>query len=370
MTKNTSEKETETEVETGKGTHRNATSFSSFNILALGLLALIALLVLVGGVFLNTKFNTMSENIRTGFANNSPVSVTNKENNEIIAYNFFGPYVSDEEPYVSSGKYLWMERVSVSQDRDAQGVLRSWDAVEQELRYSPSDIGAYGLAQFGNYLDSGEERHLEGARVQADWLIENMDPDSGLLVGNLSVLVPGTDDVLKAPWYSASAQGYACSLFVRMYVQTGDQNYQEAAILSAKPLGQYLSGKGLVRDFYGHPFFEEYPTQAPTFGLVGHMVALVGLYDVWQSFDDSNARAWYEKGVVTLEYVLPFFDSKGLSLSHLGHLFREQASPALESTLNHKSAIAYLEIINQSENSKRISYYISQWIEYVNGPIK
>jgi hypothetical protein len=367
MTENSSRKEAEKSKTVAQ---KQTTNFSSFNILIICLLALITLLVLVGGVLLNTKFNTMSENIRTGFANDSQVTVVNKESNEIISYNYFEPYKSNEEPYTSSGKYLWTERVPVSQDRDAQGVLMSWDAVEQELRYSPSNIGAYGLAQFGNYLDSGEERYLEGARVQANWLIESMDPDTGLLVGNASLLIPGTEDVLEAPWRSASSQGYACSLFARMYAQTNDQKYQEAAILSAKPLGQYLSTGGLVRDFYGHPFFEEYPTQASTFGLVGHMVALVGLYDVWQLFDDQNAHAWYEKGFATLEYALPFFDSKGLSLSHLGHLFREQTPPALVSTFNHKSAIAYLEILNQNEDSKRISYYISQWTEYVNGPIK
>jgi cell division protein FtsL len=372
MIENNSKKkiEKETEKEKEKNIQKHATRFSGFNIFVLYLLVLIVLLGLVGGVFLNTKFNTLSENIRTGFANDSQVSVVNKENNEIISYNYFELYKSNEELYTSSGKYLWTERVPVSQDCDAQGVLMTWDAAEQDFKYNPSKIAVYGLAQFGNYSDSGEKEYLEGARAQADWLIENMAPDSGLFVDSLSVVVSGTNDILEAPWCSASFQGYACSLFARMYAQTDDQKYREAAILSTKPLEQDLSENGLVRDFYGHPFFEEYPTKTLTFGLVGHMVAMVGLYDVWQLCDDSNARIWYEKGVATLEYALPFFDSKGLSLSHLGHLFKEQTAPALVSTSNHKSAISYLEIINQQENSKRISYYIAQWIEYVNGPMR
>jgi hypothetical protein len=363
------ERECEKESWEKRDAPKPAESASGFPVLTLYLLVLIVLLGLVGGLFLNTKFNTISENIRTGFANDSQVSVMNKENNEVISYNYFEPYESDKESYSSSGAYRWMERVPVAQDRDEQGVLMSWDATEQDFKYRPDSIASYGLAQFGNYINGGESEYLKGARTQADWLIEHMAPDTGLLVSDIAITVPGTSAVLEAPWPSASSQGYACSLFARLYAQTGEQKYREATILSAKPLERNLEANGLVRDFYGHPFFEEYLTQAPTFGLVGHMVATLGLYDVWQVLDDSDARVWYEKGVATLEYALPFFDSKGLSLSHLGHLFREQTAPALVSTYNHKSAISYLEIINQEENNKRISYYITQWTEYVNGPL-
>ena len=169
---------------------------------------------------------------------------------------------------------------------------------------------------------------------------------------------------MKAPWSSAMAQGQVISLFSRMYHISKDKTYLAAAQLAMKPLTIDVKDGGLCADFFGHPYYEEYPTIPASYTLNGFMFTLIGLHDLYSISNDKQAKQLYNDGVETLGYCLPFYDSTGISLYHLGHL-TEKNLPLHTSEKYHNIHVAQLKIINQFENNATFMYYSERWENYV-----
>jgi len=94
------------------------------------------------------------------------------------------------------------------------------------------------------------------------------------------------------------------------------------------------------------------------------MFTLMGLQDLYSITGDTQAKQLYDKGIETLEYVLPFYDSVGISLYHLGHLM-DKNLPVHYSEKYHIIHIYQLKILNQIEKNETIEYYANRWESYV-----
>lgn len=114
-----------------------------------------------------------------------------------------------------------------------------------------------------------------------------------------------TTQTLKAPWYSAMAQGYALTAFVRLAEYTGEPRWTTAAratfeamtLAPAKdrPWVTWVDGDRNL-------WLEEYPRPGVTDServLNGHGFAVYGLYDYWQLTGDRRAVALISGGVAT-----------------------------------------------------------------------
>jgi hypothetical protein len=87
---------------------------------------------------------------------------------------------------------------------------------------------------------------------------------------------------MQAPWYSGLAQGFALSLFTRLYELTGDDVYKTAAqttFASFLVAGPLQSPWVADVDSGGHLWLQTYPGSTSACVCNGHMVATLALYD-------------------------------------------------------------------------------------------
>jgi heparosan-N-sulfate-glucuronate 5-epimerase len=192
-----------------------------------------------------------------------------------------------------------------------------------------------GLGCYERWLRGEGEEWLAGARAAADLLREAQAPTGGW-VHRMSY--PHTFDV-RPPWVSALSQGLGASLLVRIYAETGDDRYAEAALRALRPLSVPSSEGGVCALLDGRPFPEEYPTDPPSFVLNGGIYGLWGICDVGVGLRDAEVTRAFEESVDTLAANIDRWDTGRWSLYDLyRHRVRNVASPAY-----HKLHIMQLE---------------------------
>ncbi|MFA7074915.1 MAG: D-glucuronyl C5-epimerase family protein, partial [Endomicrobiaceae bacterium] len=227
---------------------------------------------------------------------------------------------------------------------------------EKKAEYNPVTISQYGLNNYGFYILYNDESYLKIAIKQADYLVEMQDKENGNFYYYFDYFVYGTDETLKSPWISAMAIGNILSLYSRIYSVTKDQKYIDSANLALKPLRMEVSEGGLVSYFDGHKFYEEYPTTKGNFTLNGFMFTLIGLYDYVTVTGNAVAKKLYDEGLETLKYVLPYYDSAGISLYHLAHLYYPNQA-AYYNRKYHVIHIAQLDLFYQIDGSEIFKHY-------------
>ena len=106
---------------------------------------------------------------------------------------------------------------------------------------------------------------------------------------------------LKKPWLSALSQGQALSVLVRAYQETRNDNYREAGQRALRVFSVPVAENGILAKWQGLDYFEEYPSETPSFVLNGFIVALWGLWEFHLISNGTEAKACYEAGLHTLE---------------------------------------------------------------------
>ena len=130
---------------------------------------------------------------------------------------------------------------------------------------------------------------------------------------------PGAEE-LKAGWYGAMCQGQAISVLVRAFHQSGDDKYLQAAEEAVKVFSIPSSGGGVKAVFLDkYPWYEEYPTNPPTFILNGFMYSLLGLFDLKSVSSKNMVASLYKSGIESLAALLPLYDSGASTFYDLRH---------------------------------------------------
>ena len=170
-----------------------------------------------------------------------------------------------------------------------------WNHVSAQARYGLDNVNAYRAS------DSAADRavYLARAEVQAQRLI-----DRSVAMGDAWLhpysYVWGS---MQPPWYSALGQGYALSLFIRLYELTGDASYKTAADATfASFLDAGPTETPWVSDVdpSGHLWLQEYPGSASECVFNGDMVAALGLYDYYRVTADPRALALFRGAATTV----------------------------------------------------------------------
>jgi D-glucuronyl C5-epimerase C-terminus len=250
--------------------------------------------------------------------------------------------------------------------------------------YNPGTVAMCGLGEYNyyfvtrNWVNKGArppedaDARLAYAVAVADWLVQTQERSSGKWYYHYMYPVGGTEEILEPPWASAYAQGVAMSLLTRVYRSTFKRTYLEAAIRAARPLRKDVAAGGLRADLFGHPFYEEYPTQPPTFALAGFMDTLLGLYDLRETLREGGEEATaafrdvetlYEQGLATLEYALPFYDLGTSSAYHLGHLTHPPRAVS-SFPAYHPRHVAVLRLLHSITGRAKILFYAKLWGTY------
>jgi heparosan-N-sulfate-glucuronate 5-epimerase len=161
-------------------------------------------------------------------------------------------------------------------------------------------VAQSGLGCFERYLAGEGEVWLAAATERANHLMQDQHRDGPQAGGFLHRQPLPHTFALRPPWISAMAQGEGASLLVRIFQETGDERYAEAARRALLPLSVDAVAGGVRTLLDGRPFPEEYPTQPPSLVLNGAMFTSWGLHDVGVGLNDQSARTAFEQAVDTL----------------------------------------------------------------------
>lgn len=244
-------------------------------------------------------------------------------------------------------------------DRGGIPLLNYHGKVGQQ--YNPIAIAQYGLGHYNLYKKNGDRDNFEIAKRQADWLVNNLEGNQR----NAKVWMHHFDwesrDLLKAPWYSALAQGNGISLLTRLYLETKNQKYFEAIKMAFKAFLVNLD-EGGVRyvDNQGYYWLEETILQPPTHVLNGFIWAMWGVRDYFLLTREGAAKILFDRCVQTLKSNLYQFDCGFWSIyEQAGTKLKMLASP-----FYHSLHIVQLQIMHKITEEPIFKKYADEWRKY------
>ncbi len=196
------------------------------------------------------------------------------------------------------------------------------------------------------------ERHLAGegdewlacALGAGRYLVDDMEQGGALDGAWMHQLAMPHTYELRPPWISGMAQGEGASLLVRLHAATGDESFADAARRALKPLSIPVAKGGVRALLGGGPFFEEYPTEPPSFVLNGAIFAMWGCYDVGLGLGESAAMQDFRDAVDVLAQNIERWDTGYWSLYDL---FPHPVLPNVASSAYHALHIAQLRAMHR-----------------------
>lgn len=229
------------------------------------------------------------------------------------------------------------------------------------LQYNPIAIAQYGLGNYNLYRRTGDEERRNKFLTVADWLADNLEETpQGTRVWNHHFDWEYRD-TLKAPWYSALAQGQGISVLVRAHQETGEERYLESAYDALHTFQCDVREGGVVyTDEQGHLWFEEAIVDPPTHILNGFLWASWGVYDYILHTQDEQAVRLFDEAVRTLRDNLSQFDVGFWSLY-------EQSGTRMKmltSHFYHSLHIVQLRVMHRLTGEPVFAQYADRWDGY------
>lgn len=243
-------------------------------------------------------------------------------------------------------------------DMRTKAVAPRWPPpwAERLDRYFPALI-QYGLGCYERHLAGDGEGWLHGALGAGTHLVGSQQRDGSWLDHG----PPRHTFSLPNPFRCGMAQGEGASLLVRLYLETGEASFAEAASAALGPLSRHRDAGGVAASLMGADWPEEYPTDPPSFVLNGAIFAWWGVRDVGVGLDAADAAAAFAAGVDTLAANLHRFDTGSWSLYCL---YPHRVSP-VASSFYHALHINQLEAMGLLAPRDEFSSTRSRWLSYL-----
>jgi hypothetical protein len=191
--------------------------------------------------------------------------------------------------------------------------------VGTKLYYSPAGAFQYALRMEDAYRRLGDPGYLDIARkVLAKMMAIGTRYAGGVYVPykfNFAMHRISTE-VMRAPWYSAMAQGLGLSLAVRLYRDTGDPLFLTNAqqlFASFRHVGRGTNPWVTYIDGSRYLWLEEYPENLnPSDHTAnGFNFAVFGLYDFYQETRDARALQILRASLTTFRHYVSQFRRPG-----------------------------------------------------------
>ena len=226
---------------------------------------------------------------------------------------------------------------------------------------APEQLPPAGLAQLAL---GWWERRLSGEATADERFMEvcRLLERSGIADGD-ELVWPYPEAVrkygLEPPWLSALAQGQAASVFVRAFLQSGDERFASAA---RRAIASLLPGSrsGLVATTARGPVPEEAPSNPPSLILNGWIYALWGLWDVARGLGDTASDAFFTASVDCLRRSIDKYDVGWWSLYSL-FPFR---LPDLAKPFYHRLHVDQLDVLYRLVGYSELRVAAQRWRAY------
>ena len=261
------------------------------------------------------------------------------------------------------GEYymLFSEKADYQGAYDAEGVPQLDYHGHIGLQYNPIAIAQYGLGNYNHWRRSADPDRRRKVLLAADWLSSRLEQNAqGLAVWNHHFDWEYRE-TLRAPWYSALAQGQGISLLVRAHRETGDSRYLDAARSALTAFYRPVSDGGVAfTDESGDLWFEEYIVSPPTHILNGFVWATWGIYDYFLATNDNSVQELFSRAVQTLLHNLDRYDLGFWSLY-------EQSGtrlPMVASRFYHQLHIVQLRIMHRLTGEQAFARVADRWESY------
>jgi hypothetical protein len=219
------------------------------------------------------------------------------------------------------------------------------------LHTNPTTAATYGLASWSLWTRYHDRPRLRAATRVAEWLLATQRRD-GTWRYRFAYVNPGIAVNLGAGWTSAMAQGQAISLLGRIYRKTRHRRYLTAIRRALAPLTHSVTHGGLARHHGGGLWFEEYPTDPPSYVLNGFMFTLLGLADVHDLA--RLARRQFARGYRCLKASLPDYDNGDISF--YSATARIDPPPSYQPLIRE-----LLRDLDRFRPSRRVRFYAAKW---------
>ena len=276
-----------------------------------------------------------------------------------------------ENPNASAtalGEYymLFAEKADYQGAYDASGIPQLDYHGQIGLQYNPIAIAQYGLGNYNLWRRTADPTRKMKFFLAADWLCSHLEPNpSGLSVWNHHFNWEYRD-TLRAPWYSALAQGQGISLLVRAHKESLDSRYIDAAQRALASFYQPMDEGGVAfTDESGDLWFEEYIVRPPTHILNGFIWASWGIYDYLLATEHPSARELFSRAVRTMLHNLDRYDLGFWSLY-------EQSGtrlPMVASPFYHQLHIVQLRVMHRLTHEARFAEVADRWERYTHSRV-
>jgi len=189
---------------------------------------------------------------------------------------------------------------------DADGVPMC--GAPEGLHYMPVNVLQYGFMLHADWLESRDQATLRTLENCLRVLEELKSERDGARVWWHHTHEPKYH--IRPPWASAMAQGEAISFYLRMYQALGRSSLLDSAWGAYRFLAVPWSEGGVRRhDEEGNLWFEEFPSERPSFVLNGFIYTLFGLYDLYRVTGDAAVKGDVDACLRTLLVNLHRFDA-------------------------------------------------------------
>jgi heparosan-N-sulfate-glucuronate 5-epimerase len=272
-----------------------------------------------------------------------------------------------EENLNASGNELGEYYMLFTEKANYKGVYDSTGIPQLDYRgkigrqYNPIAIAQYGLGNYNLFRRTGSAECSNKFLQVADWLVGHLEQNQqGLAVWNHNFDWEYRD-TLRAPWYSALAQGQGISVLVRAHKQSGDPGYLDAAQQALASFFKPVAEGGVTfTDEQGDIWFEEYIVSPPTHILNGFIWAAWGIYDYFLATRDHSAQDLFARAAGTLTRNLDRYDLGFWSLY-------EQSGtrlPMVASPFYHQLHVVQLRAMHRLTGEETFARVADRWEGY------
>ncbi|OZU88943.1 hypothetical protein CIL03_07935 [Virgibacillus indicus] len=234
--------------------------------------------------------------------------------------------------------------------------------------YNPSTIAHYGLQHFSLFLKNNDTTSKNKFLIVADWFLNHQDRKGGWSYSFDLDFYPSRLTKLKAPWYSAIGLGMAMSVLSRASYLTGNSKYCNSALKSQWIFKTPSKKSGILSKFENKfSFYEECPTDPPSYILNGFMFSLIGLYDLYKGTNDRTTKKLYAEGIISLKRMLPLYDLGNRTAYDLTHYTTDGGYPNVAKWGYHITHIHLLAALYSIEKDPKMRETLIRWKNYLKG---
>jgi hypothetical protein len=277
------------------------------------------------------------------------------------------PQINQQARFDQLGPYYmqFAEKADYAADLDPTGIpMLNYRGVIGR-QYNPIAIAQWGLGNYNCFVARQEPERRRKFLLAAGWLVAHLASNPRGVPVWLHHFDWEYRTTLKAPWYSALAQGQGLSLLVRAHRETSDARYLAAARQAFSALTLPIKQGGtLYTDDHGDCWIEEYIVSPPTHILNGFIWAMWGVYDYALATGDSAARDLFAHTTRTLLQNLSLYDTGHWSLYEQS----QTRLPMLASPFYHRLHIVQLKIMHQMTGENTFAVTAARWQQYAQSP--